>query len=191
MARRRLTAQEAAEVLGTSVDAVRSRIRRGSLDSEKGKDGRVFVWLDADQAGAESQAEDASSSSPLVEELRDRVRFLERELERKDAILLNMTEVMRALNPPPEAPGSPETATEQPGRVSPSRRSKGLRDAQSGPGGGGCSGVDGDGLGDRGCGRAQRVGGVGRVGFLDLQRLCPVEGQKTARRHGYVLGSPE
>jgi hypothetical protein len=47
---RRLTAQEAAEVLGTSVDAVRMRARRGSLLSEKDPDGRVYVWVDSDES---------------------------------------------------------------------------------------------------------------------------------------------
>jgi excisionase family DNA binding protein len=43
MTSQRLTVQEAAEVLGTSVDAVRMRVRRGSLPSEKDSDGRVYV----------------------------------------------------------------------------------------------------------------------------------------------------
>jgi len=41
--------QEAAGVLGVSVDAVRMRVRRGSIDSEKGADGRVYVWVDTDE----------------------------------------------------------------------------------------------------------------------------------------------
>jgi excisionase family DNA binding protein len=45
---RRLTVQEAAEVLGTSVDAVRMRVRRGTLESEKDPDGRVHVWVNGD-----------------------------------------------------------------------------------------------------------------------------------------------
>jgi hypothetical protein len=35
-------------------------------------------------------------SSALMSEMRDRVAFLEEELRRKDAILLNMTEAMKA-----------------------------------------------------------------------------------------------
>ena len=68
--------------MDTSVDAVRKRIQMGTLDSEKAEDGRVYVWLDTSLEG-ESEA--------LISELRDRVDFLQRELERKDAILLNMT----------------------------------------------------------------------------------------------------
>ena len=46
---RKLTVQEAAEVLGTSVDAVRMRTRRGSLESEKDPDAWVYVWVDPDE----------------------------------------------------------------------------------------------------------------------------------------------
>jgi excisionase family DNA binding protein len=50
MTSQRLTVQEAAEVLGTSVDAVRMRVRRGSLESEKDHDGRVHVWVHDDSS---------------------------------------------------------------------------------------------------------------------------------------------
>jgi DNA-directed RNA polymerase specialized sigma24 family protein len=42
MPRRRVDLREAAEILGTSVDAVRKRIQRGTLESEK-EDGKVYV----------------------------------------------------------------------------------------------------------------------------------------------------
>ena len=43
----RVTVQEAAEALGITVEAVRSRIKRGKLRREKGEGGTVYVWLDA------------------------------------------------------------------------------------------------------------------------------------------------
>jgi excisionase family DNA binding protein len=36
---------EAATLLGVSKDAVRMRVKRGTLRSEKGADGRVYVWV--------------------------------------------------------------------------------------------------------------------------------------------------
>src|SRR5215212_3464197 len=45
----RVTVQEAAEALGITVEAVRSRIKRGKLRREKGEGGTVYVWLDAAQ----------------------------------------------------------------------------------------------------------------------------------------------
>jgi len=46
--RRRLTVAEASEVLGVTVEAVRGRIKRGTLDHERTDKG-VFVFLEADQ----------------------------------------------------------------------------------------------------------------------------------------------
>ncbi|MGH3147001.1 MAG: hypothetical protein ACRDTR_14495, partial [Rubrobacter sp.] len=80
MARQRLTVKDAAEALGTTVDAVRSRIRRGSLDSEKDPEGRVYVWLDADQSGDEPKA---SVEGSAAEDLREQVRYLREQLRRE------------------------------------------------------------------------------------------------------------
>jgi hypothetical protein len=41
---RRVHLSDAAELLGVSKDAVRMRVKRGTLRSEKGEDGRVYVW---------------------------------------------------------------------------------------------------------------------------------------------------
>jgi excisionase family DNA binding protein len=123
----RVTIQEAARRLGVKEDAIRKRIQRGTLRHEKTEEGRVFVWVaaplaqDTTQDMTEDTAQDAYRDA-LVGELRERVAFLEGELQRKDAILLNMTEAMKAIAPPApeEAPTeAPETATEQPGRVEP------------------------------------------------------------------------
>jgi hypothetical protein len=42
---RRVHLSEAASLLGVSKDAVRMRVKRGTLRSEKGADGRVYVWV--------------------------------------------------------------------------------------------------------------------------------------------------
>jgi hypothetical protein len=64
--------------------------------------------------------------------MESRIAFLERELDtrsdeirRRDAIIMNMTEAMKAIAPPAQEEAPPETteapteATEQPGRVGP------------------------------------------------------------------------
>ncbi len=88
MTSRRLTVQEAAEVLGTSVDAVRMRARRGTLESEKEPDGRVYVWVDGDSSetrpGLDGESNALiSAKDETIEELRDRARYLERQLDRE------------------------------------------------------------------------------------------------------------
>src|SRR5688572_3385930 len=48
--RRRLTVAEAADALGITVDAVRSRLKRDTIAHER-KGGRVYVLLGDDEAG--------------------------------------------------------------------------------------------------------------------------------------------
>ena len=79
----RVTIREAAHRLGVTEAAVRKRIQRGSLAKEMGEDGRVYVYLDLSQDMSQSHLESQVDHEPLIEELRDRVRFLERELDRR------------------------------------------------------------------------------------------------------------
>ncbi len=81
----RVTIREAASRLGVTEAAVRKRIQRGSLGKELGQDGRVYVYLDLsrDTSQPESQVHRDPMIEELVEELRDRVAFLERSLERR------------------------------------------------------------------------------------------------------------
>lgn len=81
----RVTIREAAARLGVTEAAVRKRIQRGSLDKEMGQDGRVYVYLDLSQdvPQPESQVHRDPLVEELLEELRDRVAFLERSLERR------------------------------------------------------------------------------------------------------------
>lgn len=108
----RLTVSEAADTLGISSEAVRTRIQRGTLRSVR-EDGRVFVLFDADRT--QSNTDITGDQTALVGELRDRVAFLEAELKirteenrRKDHLLAAALERIPAI----EAPESPESASE-------------------------------------------------------------------------------
>ena len=81
----RVTIREAAARLGVTEAAIRKRIQRGSLDKEMGEDGRVYVYLDLtqDTSHPESQIYRDPLVEELIEELRDRVAYLERSLERR------------------------------------------------------------------------------------------------------------
>jgi hypothetical protein len=73
---------EAADRLGLSLDAVRSRIKRGTLPTER-EDGRVFVLVDdvgADQGATDQPTDQGDQSEPLVAELREQVSYLGRNL---------------------------------------------------------------------------------------------------------------
>src|SRR5919202_3534072 len=88
--RPRLTVRRAAEYMGVSVEAVRGRIKRATLDHEKAPDGTVYVLLDADQP--QPVGDKPGDQTVLVARLENEIEFLRRELERKDAILLRMSE---------------------------------------------------------------------------------------------------
>jgi hypothetical protein len=115
----RVTVAEAARRLNVKEQAIRKRISRGTLRHDKDEDGRVYVYI---VSGPEDkvQSTDTQASThleALANTLQEQNRFLREELARKDAILLNMTEAMKALTPPPQemAPErreSPETASE-------------------------------------------------------------------------------
>ena len=75
----RVTIRDAAARLGVTEGAIRKRVQRGSINSEMGDDGRVYVYLDPYQDASYPESQD--DPEPLVEELRDRVRSLERLLD--------------------------------------------------------------------------------------------------------------
>jgi hypothetical protein len=107
--------KQAAEALGISSEGVRQRIRRGSLESDKGEDGRVYVWLEDRAPGSERDTD------TVITRLEDEVAFLRQELatrdeeiRRRDAVLLSLSEGLKALNSSPEPPEPPETVSEEP-----------------------------------------------------------------------------
>ncbi len=134
----RLTVQEAASRLGVTVDAVRGRIKRGTLSSQKDEDGTVYVFLDeGDQPGGQSDAppRPAGDQPELVEVLQEQNDYLRRQLEvwqeearRKDHIIAALAERIPAIEAPPEAPGAPATTSEgadgSEGRDDPQRSSE-------------------------------------------------------------------
>lgn len=122
----RATLSEAAQLLGISKGAVRQRVRRGTLRSDKGEDGRVYVYVypstnDVHDAGSEADQRYVKSLEDQVEYLRgqlDQERDANRENRRIIAGLTQrIPELMAAPEPsrssePPEAPETAEDVTE-------------------------------------------------------------------------------
>jgi hypothetical protein len=138
---RRVHLSEAAEILGVSKDAVRMRVKRGTLRSEKGEDGRVYVWMnvipDADPNCVHPQGE-VDPYRELVEELRDRVRSLEEANRENRRIIAALTSRIPAIEALQDASEAAEPRSEGPLPLP--RRSPALRSPQSEcHGGGGCS----------------------------------------------------
>ncbi len=100
---------DAAKALGISPEAVRNRLSRGTLRSEK-VDGRVFVLIDRDMARhTERPITDTPNGVPpdalgLVEEMRARIDDLRDQLSeeraarrRADTIIMQLTQANAAL----------------------------------------------------------------------------------------------
>jgi excisionase family DNA binding protein len=113
----RLTVAEAAYALGVSQDAVRKRISRGTIPHHRNESGRVYVYLSPSETVHETdqatKQDDASNTvqDAYIRSLEDQIAFLRRELERKDTILLNLTDRIPQLEAPREKPPEPSEGT--------------------------------------------------------------------------------
>jgi hypothetical protein len=127
----RLTLRQAAAILGVSESAIRKRVERGTLRSDKGADGRRYVYLDTvADTGADTGA-DASATlerDALISEMRAHNDTLREQLEAERQahaearrIIAGLVERIPALEAPSEPRESPETPDESPpGTTAPS-----------------------------------------------------------------------
>jgi hypothetical protein len=100
----RLTVAEAAARLGVKEQAVRKRIQRDTIRHDKDEDGRVYVYIDPYEdtdTDAIALRRDTGMHT-LVDSLQDQISFLRSELERKDTIIMSLTQRIPELEPAPE-----------------------------------------------------------------------------------------
>ncbi len=139
---RRVSVQEAARLLETTVDALRKRVQRNTIAHEKDEDGRVWILLDADMPrqdigrASSGHRQDDSREQELLEELRDRLRFVERQLEAERQahaearrIIGGLVQRIPELEAPREAPGGHETAAGEADRSEPRPATGGAQEA--------------------------------------------------------------
>jgi excisionase family DNA binding protein len=112
-----LTVSEAAEVLGISAEAVRMRIRRGTMRSER-HEGTVYVVLDTNRTQRVADATH-DRTEELIDALRDQVRDLRNQLEAERQghaearrIIAALVQRVPELEAPREPREQPETAAE-------------------------------------------------------------------------------
>jgi hypothetical protein len=122
----RLTVADAAQRLGITKEAVRKRISRRTLHSDKDPDGTVRVYVPA--SGTPSGTASGNiGRDELVEALRDQIEDLRRERDewREQARVADrllsaaMERIPPQLEAPSEARESPETLVEEPESVGP------------------------------------------------------------------------
>jgi hypothetical protein len=140
----RVSEDEAARHLGLTVDAVRKRVQRGQIAYEKDAAGRVRIILDERETlqdeSPDSTGQRSDARGVLIDELRDRLRYVERQLEaerraneenrRLLAALIQRVPELEAAQKPPE---EPQTPTPQPGRVEPQATIEGAQEGTQRP----------------------------------------------------------
>jgi hypothetical protein len=125
----RVSVPQAADHLGTTVDAIRKRVQRGTIPHEKDAAGRVWILLDTGRPRHDTTGHRPDSREDLIDELRDRVRYLERRLDeerearteerrRHDTLMAQLTSRIPQIEapsqePPTESPGAPRPPDQQ------------------------------------------------------------------------------
>ena len=120
----RLSVAQASRALGVTESGVRKRVSRGTLPHERDENGTVWVFVDPLQTVSgtpqDSQADDVLDSvldalHDQVATLKDQVRYLQAEGERKDAILMTMAQRIPELEAAPEPRESPQSTADEQG----------------------------------------------------------------------------
>jgi len=134
-----LTVAQAAAALNVSQDAVRKRISRGTIPHDRDDSGRVYVYVSPSETVHETDQDNIQDDATktvqdaYIRSLEDQIAFLRHELERKDAILLNLTERIPQLEAPQEMRESPETVEEEPERAEPRSGAPGAQESARRP----------------------------------------------------------
>jgi hypothetical protein len=113
---RRLPLREAAEVLGVSKDAVRQRVKRGTIRSDKGEDGRVYVYVDASsEATTDGVHSTGGAADELLERTEELITTLREQLQAERQAHAEARRLLAAAleRIPPQLP-APEDASESP-----------------------------------------------------------------------------
>ena len=114
---RRLTLRDAAQVLGISKEAVRKRVKRGTLPSDVGEDGRRYVYLDAGGDAGVPGAVPGTYDDPrdeLIATLKEQLEAERNAHAETRRITYTLAQRVPELEPPRDAPHGPETVSEEP-----------------------------------------------------------------------------
>ena len=115
---------EAARRLGISENALRKRVRRGTVEAVKGTDDRWYIYLPANNGQAADQASGQATARPsgqapdaLTDALREEVTWLREQLSRKDqtitalaARVADLAEMLPAIGAGGDAPQTRQDA---------------------------------------------------------------------------------
>ncbi len=117
----RVTIAEAADRLGVTRDAVRKRIKRGSIEWERDPGGETYVFVDASATDEDASATVGDTSGHAlfdrmageIDYLRQQLEVWQEEARRKDHIIAALTDRIPELEAPRETREAPEAASEE------------------------------------------------------------------------------
>jgi hypothetical protein len=136
----RVSVREAAERLGTTVDAIRKRVQRDTIAYEKDSDGRVWIFLDAgrtrqdtdrDMAGHRQDHEPStliSAKDETISTLREQLQAERQAHAEARRLLAAALERIPAIEAPQEPPEDAETVEEAPEGAEPHSAAEEARD---------------------------------------------------------------
>ncbi len=96
---KKVSISEASKLLGVSKEAIRKRIARGSIEASKGDDGHWQVTVY--NTGKDTGQGVGDDTRALLDHLKEENKRLWDENSRKDIIIMNLSENIKMLAPPP------------------------------------------------------------------------------------------
>jgi hypothetical protein len=125
----RVSVPQAADHLGTTVDALRKRVQRGTIPHERDRDGRVWILLDTGRPRQDTDQDTdrpQSDSTALISAKDETIATLREQLQAERQahaearrIIAGLVERIPAIEAPSEERESPETVEEAPDRAEP------------------------------------------------------------------------
>jgi DNA-binding transcriptional MerR regulator len=121
----RQTIAEAAKKLEVTQEAIRARIRRGTIEHDKDESGKTYVYLTEDEAHNQQKDNTVvngvvndyiTSLKSEIESLKADREVWQEEAKRKDAIIMALTNRIPELEAPSEATESRESSTDKESR---------------------------------------------------------------------------
>ena len=136
----RVSVREAAERLGTTVDAIRKRVQQDTITHEKDSDGRVWIFLDTDRTRQDTDRDMAghrqdhepsaliSAKDEIISTLREQLQAERQAHAEARRLLAAALERIPAIEAPQEPPEDAETVEEAPERAEPHSGGEEARD---------------------------------------------------------------
>jgi hypothetical protein len=111
----RLTVREAADRLGVTPDAIRQRIKRGTISHDKDDDGLTYVYVTPSETVTDASPDgDRQGVTEALLRAYEDLEFLRKELERKDTIIMTMAQRIPELEPAKEPASEPRESSVAP-----------------------------------------------------------------------------